>query len=199
MPKQNQFMMHRERVTSLSKVDCIDEEYKSNNTKSSILHSLSKPGIANEAPNLTKINHFITPTKVVNLGSFADGPTHSRDNSFSRCAFFEEKNSKAELVKVRDIQDKMMKLISHVGQMDSINLFRKLYFEEYRECTKDAKEYEFDSFNENWTFLHEASKLGNTDISRFLLLEMKQNPNIVSDDHWTPLQLACDIGHYKIV
>lgn len=65
------------------------------------------------------------------------------------------------------------------------------------------------SIEDGWTFLHEASKYGNLDIAHFMLTETDIDPNMVSrgaiidgsrkTELWTPLQIAWQLGYYKIV
>ena len=57
----------------------------------------------------------------------------------------------------------------------------------------------YDSFENSWTYLHEASKTGNIDVAHYMLTETDLDPNLVSGDKWTPLQVACFYGYFKIV
>lgn len=104
---------------------------------------------------------------------------------------FNDKGSTVNLDQLNNLHDELMSLISKVDEIDSINTFKQKYIHDYTKQKLLEKSYEFESFKGKWTFLHEASKYGNTDIARFLILDIKQDPNVVSESFWTPLQLAC--------
>lgn len=83
-----------------------------------------------------------------------------------------------------------MSLIANIGSQVDIDLFKSKYTQTFIMSGRMDPYYEFHSFDRNWTLLHEAAKLSNTDIAWFLISDVKQDPNMVSDCHWTPLQLA---------
>ena len=119
---------------------------------------------------------------------------HSLNRSVSDVPYI-EKRLKSEFRNIEKLKAQLMGYIPKVGDIDSINKFKTEYLSIYRKDGWINRTDEFDDFEEKWTFLHEAAKFGNVDIARFLVFEMKQDPNMISESLWTPLQLSCSIGN----
>ena len=95
-------------------------------------------------------------------------------------------------------QSALIDLINKVGCKESIQKFINQYYKIYLNNGRMEPQFEFNSFKSNWTYLHEASKLGNCDIASFLINEIRQDPNMISDCNSTPLSLAWTKGHVKL-
>jgi hypothetical protein len=164
---------------------------------------LNKPTTGSSAPNLQriiveKLSKYIAPVIQIKLNKERDSITESNSSSICSDFNFTEKNEKVSIDELHKMQRNLINLIQNVGDYNSIKGFKKFYKEFYMLNGKLDKHSEFCWFAEGWSFLHEASKRGNTDIAKFLIFGRMQDPNMVSESLWTPLQLSWHYGHVKL-
>lgn len=114
---------------------------------------------------------------------------HSLNRSVSDIPYL-ERRLRTEFRNIEKLKIQLMGYIPKIGDIDAINKFKSEYLSIYRKYGCVNQIDEFDDFEEKWTYLHEAAKFGNIDIARFLVFEMKQDPNMISESLWTPLQLS---------
>ena len=110
----------------------------------------------------------------------------------------EQKHHKLSPKKQAKVMKDLMPLVSNVEDLKSFLFFKRKLLDSITINTKSSARLNFTQRNK-WGFLHEAAKHGNVEIGRFLIFELEQDPNIISDSLWTPLQLACSEGHSKFV
>lgn len=164
---------------------------------------LNQPTTAFLSPNLQRVtvdrqNKYIAPTIQIKLKKQKDSIAESSTSSAISDFPYNEKIVQVSTDELYKTQRSLMILIQNVGDFNSIKGFKMFYQEHYILAGKLSKDLEFHSFLEKWSFLHEASKHGNTDIAKFLIFERMQDPNMVSDSLWTPLQLSWHHGHVKL-
>jgi hypothetical protein len=164
---------------------------------------LNKPLTKSSTPNLQriiveKLSKYAAPVIQIKLNKERDSITESNSSSICSDFQFDDKSSKDNIDELHKTQRNLINLIQNVGDYNSIKGFKKFYQEFYMLNGKLDKYSEFKWFAEGWSFLHEASKRGNTDIAKFLIFGRMQDPNMVSESLWTPLQLSWHHGHVKL-
>jgi hypothetical protein len=75
---------------------------------------------------------------------------------------------------------------------------------DYEKCKKNSLEVDDlktiinTPFNGKWSCIHYASYNGHSRVLKELL-ELSADCNVITDDHWTPLQISCYQGHLECV
>lgn len=144
-------------------------DYQIDSERNKVLTKFAPSNHIIGAPSLMRVmvnkeNPYIAPVKNVELDD-----TFEEDKYEDSLKYAERYDEGTDLHHLHEVQNMLMPFICKVGEVDSINKFKEIYLNDYTKQKSIDSDSEFRSFDNKWTFLHEAAKHGNTDIARFLL------------------------------